>query len=49
MIMKIISVVMDSGGWIGGTFLFDNLIDELFGISAAVPFLVAFCLEWSSV
>ena len=49
MIMKIVNVVMDSGGRIVGTFLFDNFIDELFGTSAAVPFLVACCLEWSTV
>ena len=40
---------MYSGGCIGEMILFDNLIEELFGVSAAVPFLVAFCLEWGSV
>ena len=38
-----------SGGCIGEMILFDNLIEELFGVSAAVPFLVEFCLEWGIV
>ena len=38
-----------SGGWIGKRSWLTIFTDELFGVSAAVPFLVAFCLKWGDV
>ena len=43
--MKIMNVVMDSGGRNVGTSLFENLVDDLFGGFVDVLFLVAFLSE----